>query len=30
VPTLVADGPRIMHRYRQFERRSFREWMRED
>ncbi|MFW6157089.1 MAG: YkgJ family cysteine cluster protein [Armatimonadota bacterium] len=29
VPTLVPDGPRIMHRYRQFERRTFREWMRE-
>lgn len=29
VPTLVPDGPCIMERYRQFERRSFREWMRE-
>ena len=30
VPTLVGDGPQIMQRYRQFERKSFREWMRED
>ncbi|MFP4248601.1 MAG: YkgJ family cysteine cluster protein [Armatimonadota bacterium] len=30
VRTLVPDGPRIMEQYRRFERRSFREWMRED
>ncbi|MFO8079509.1 MAG: YkgJ family cysteine cluster protein [Armatimonadota bacterium] len=30
VPALVPDGPRIMEQYRRFERRSFREWMRED
>ncbi len=30
VPTLVEDGPQIMEQYRKFERRSFREWMRED
>lgn len=29
VPTLVPDGAAIMKRYRQFERKSFREWMRE-
>jgi hypothetical protein len=29
VPTLVPDGPRIMQRYRQLERKSFREWLRE-
>ena len=28
VPTLVPDGPRVMQRYRQFERRTFREWAR--
>jgi hypothetical protein len=28
IPTLVPDGPRIMQRYRQFERRTFREWAR--
>jgi len=30
VPTLAPDGPRIMDRYRQFERRTFREWARID
>lgn len=29
VPTLVPDGPRIMQRYQQFPRRTFRAWMRE-
>jgi len=29
VPTLVPDGPQIMQQYRRFERKSFREWMRE-
>lgn len=28
-PALVPDGPEIMRDYRRFERRSFREWMRE-
>jgi hypothetical protein len=29
VPALVEDGPQIMEHYLQFERKSFRRWMRE-
>jgi hypothetical protein len=29
VPTLVPDGPSIMQRYQQMERKTFREWMRQ-
>jgi hypothetical protein len=30
IRTLVQDGPSVMQHYRQFERKSFREWMREE